>query len=115
LEIDMQLNTFSISGYVGRDPDVKYFTSGTVKAGISLAVRRPGTKDGTDWIAVEFWGKTAEVVANFVRKGSYIEVSGRLSIQTWTDRDTNEPRSKPVLKADGFQFGPKTGGSNDEF
>lgn len=112
-------NRIVISGHTGSDPDVKYFTTGTVKATVTVAVRR--TKDVTDWFTAEAWGRTAEVFANYVRRGTWVEVVGRLEIQTWEDRQTGEFRSKPVVKVDDLVLGPKStsksssGGYGDEF
>ncbi len=44
------------------------------------------------------WEKTAEVAANYVRKGSLIGIQGSLKIEKWTDRNTNAERSKPVIQ-----------------
>lgn len=49
---------------------------------------------------MELWGKTAEVAANYVRKGSLIGVQGSLKIETWSDRATGANRSKPVIKVE---------------
>lgn len=53
-----------------------------------------------DWFNLELWGKTAEVAANYVRKGSLIGVQGSLKIETWSDRATGTNRSKPVIKVE---------------
>jgi len=49
------------------------------------------------WLNLKIWGKTAEVAANYVRKGSKVAVSGSLESETWTDRASGEEKSKMVL------------------
>lgn len=91
----------TLVGRVGGDPDVRYFESGSVKCRLTLAVnRRSRNSDRPDWFNLELWGKTAEVAANYVRKGSLIGVKGALKIDTWSDRNTGANRSSPVIKVD---------------
>jgi single-strand DNA-binding protein len=95
----MSLNSVTLVGRAGIDPDVKYFESGSVVCNFTLAVnRRSRNSDQPDWFNVKIWGKTAEVAANYVRKGSLIGVTGALRFETWTDRSTGVERSKPVIE-----------------
>lgn len=98
----MHLNCVYLIGRVGQDPDIKYFESGSVVAKLSLAVRRG--RDTTDWFACEFWGKTAQVVADYVNKGSQIGIQGALKIEQWTDRNTGNARSRPVIRCDKLEL-----------
>ncbi len=97
----MSLNVVTLVGRVGGDPDVKYFDSGSVKCKLTLAVNRR-TREGeqTDWFNLELWGKTAEVAANYVHKGSLIGVKGSLKFDRWSDRNTGVNRSTPVVQVD---------------
>jgi single-strand DNA-binding protein len=97
----MSLNIVNLVGRAGRDPEPKYFESGSVLCTLTLAVNRPTSKsDEPDWFNLEIWGKTAETAINFVRKGSLIGVQGSLKIETWTDSKTGANRSKPVIRVD---------------
>jgi single-strand DNA-binding protein len=96
LEQALSINLVNLVGNVGADPDVKYFTSGSVKCTLTLAVRSL-KKDQPDWFNLELWGKTAEVAANYVRKGKQIGISGSLKIETWRDLTLDVVRSKPVI------------------
>lgn len=97
----MSLNIVTLVGRAGRDPDVKYFESGSVKCSLTLAVNRPTRKsDEPDWFNLEIWGKTAEVAGNYVRKGSLIGVQGSLKFEYWQDRSTGANRSKPVIRVE---------------
>jgi single-strand DNA-binding protein len=82
----MSLNVVTLVGRVGGDPDVKYFESGTVKCSLTLAVnRRTKNSDQPDWFNLEIWGKTAQIAADYVRKGSLIGVTGSLKFDRWQD------------------------------
>lgn len=97
----MSINVVHLVGRVGGDPDVKYFESGTVKCNLTLAVNRISkNSDQPDWFNLEIWGKTAQIAADYVRKGSLIGVTGSLKFDRWQDRNTGANRSKPVIKVD---------------
>jgi single-strand DNA-binding protein len=99
------MNTGNLIGRVGGDPDVKYFESGSVKATFTLAVnRRSKNTDQPDWFNIECWGKTAEVVAKYVKKGKQVGVTGSLIIESWKDKQTGTLRSKPVIKTDKIEL-----------
>ncbi|KAI9134884.1 single-stranded DNA-binding protein [Acaryochloris sp. CCMEE 5410] len=96
----MSLNVVSLVGRAGMDPDVKYFESGSVVCNVTLAVNRRSRDDQPDWFSLEIWGKTAEIAASYVRKGSLIGVSGALKFDCWQDRNTGANRSRPVIRVD---------------
>jgi single-strand DNA-binding protein len=101
----MSLNVVTLVGRCGGDPDVKYFESGSVKCNLTLAVnRRSRNSDEPDWFNLEIWGKTAEVAANYVRKGSLIGVSGALKFDHWQDRNTGVDRSRPVIRVERLEL-----------
>lgn len=95
----MTINTVHLVGRAGRDPEVKYFESGKVVCNFTLAVNRATKKaDEPDWFDLEVWDKTAEVAANYVKKGSLVGIQGSLRFDHWTDRNTGVQRSKPVIR-----------------
>jgi len=97
----MGLNVVTLVGRAGRDPEIRYFESGSVLCTVTIAVKRPTSKsDEPDWFRLEFWGKTAEIASNYVKKGGLIGVKGSLKIDTWSDRSTGTPRSQPVIRVD---------------
>lgn len=99
------LNVINLVGRVGANPDVKYFESGAVLTKLSLAVdRRTNRSDEPDWFALEIWGKTAEVAANYTTKGSLIGIQGSLKFDDWVDRNSGVTRSKPVIKVDRLEL-----------
>lgn len=97
------MNSVSFVGRAGRDPEIKYFESGNVVANLTLAVNRRKDED-PDWFNLEIWGKTAQVAADYVRKGSLIGVTGSIRIEKWTDKTTGEQRSKPVVRVDRLEL-----------
>lgn len=97
----MSLNVVTLVGRAGRDPEVKYFESGSVVCKFPIAVdRRTRNSDQPDWFDLEIWGKTAEVAANYVRKGGLVGVKGSLKFEYWQDRNTGASRSRPVIRVD---------------
>jgi single-strand DNA-binding protein len=96
----MSINTITLVGRAGRDPETRFLESGSVVTNLSLAVNRPSRDEEPDWFNLEIWGKQAQVAADYVRKGSLLGVVGRMTSEQWTDRNTGERRSKPVVKVD---------------
>ena len=120
----MSVNIVTLVGRVGRDPEVRYFESGNVLAKCGLAVnRRTRNSDQPDWFNIEIWGKTAEIAANYVRKGSLIGVTGQLKLDSWQDRSTGAMRTSPVIRVTQLDLlgskrdneAPMGYSSNDEF
>lgn len=98
----MSINSITLVGRAGRDPEVRYFESGSMVANLTMAVNR--NKDETDWFNLEIWGKQAQVAADYVRKGSLIGVIGSVRFEQWTDRTTGEKRSKTIVRVDRLQL-----------
>lgn len=96
----MSINVVTLVGRVGGEPDVKYFESGSVKCRLTLAVNRMRKDDPPDWFNLEIWGKTAEIAANYVHKGSLIGVTGSLKFEHWQDRATGANRTSPTIRVD---------------
>ena len=107
----MSLDTITLVGLAGRDPEVRFFESGTVVAHFTLAVNKPVKDESPDWFNVEIRGKQAQVAADYVRKGSLIGVVGRMTTEQWTDRNTGEVRSKPLVKAERLALLGSKGGN----
>ena len=95
----MTLNNVTLVGRCGSEPNVRYFESGSVVCNLTLAVNRPTrNSDEPDWFNLEIWGRTAQVAADYVKKGSLIGISGNLKMEYWNDRSTGVQRSKPVIR-----------------
>ena len=100
----MAINSVTLVGRAGRDPEVKYFESGTVVANLTMAVNRRNKNDEPDWFNLEIWGKQAQVAADYVKKGSLIGVTGSFKLDNWKDRNTGESRNKPVVRVDRLEL-----------
>ena len=96
----MEINTINLVGRAGREPDVRYFESGSTVANFTLAVNRIGKSDEPDWFNLEIWGKQAQIAADYVKKGSLIGITGSFKIDSWKDKNTGEDRFKPVVRVD---------------
>lgn len=87
------LNTITIMGRMGKDPELRQTQSGKSVANFSLAVTRefknPDGSYETDWIDCVAWGTTADFLTKYGGKGRMAVVSGRLQSRKWKDRDGN--------------------------
>ena len=112
----MAINSVTLVGRAGRDPEVRYFESGTVVANLTMAVNRRNREDEPDWFNLEIWGKQAQVAADYVKKGSLIGVTGSFKMDSWKDRNTGEDRNKPVVRVDRLELlGSKRDSENSNF
>ena len=112
----MAINSVTLVGRAGRDPEVRYFESGTVVANLTLAVNRRNRDDEPDWFNLEIWGKQAQVAADYVKKGSLIGITGSFKLDSWKDRNTGEDRNKPVVRVDRLELlGSKRDSENSNF
>ena len=109
-------NKVLLVGNLTRDPELKHTPSNQAVAQIGLAVNRNfQTKDGekreeTTFVDCEAWGRTAEVMSQYLAKGRPVLVEGRLKLDQWQDKDGNN-RSKLKVVVENFQFvGGRDGG-----
>ena len=85
------INKVILIGNLGNDPDTRYTSSGAAVANVSIATseswkdRESGEQqERTEWHRVVFFGRLAEIVSEYLRKGSQIYVEGRLQTRKWT-------------------------------
>jgi single-strand DNA-binding protein len=98
----LRAQTYSFRGRLAADPEIKYLANSMV-ANAKMAVDHPekkGRDDGKepDWLKLEIWFEAAEEFANNARKGQLSDCTGRIRFESWTDKQTGEPRHQPVLK-----------------
>ena len=79
------MNTICITGNICNDVELKQTPNGKTVVTINLAVKRPFTRETTDFIPLVAWDKQAELLKNYTRKGSKIGVSGTLTTREWKD------------------------------
>lgn len=94
----LSFNSCSFSGTLGKDPEVRHFEDGKMVANFSIAVN--GRGDSTLWMPVKVWGKQVQIIADYVKKGSQIIVSGELENETW--QKEGQERSRIALNCRNF-------------
>jgi single-strand DNA-binding protein len=110
-------NKVILVGNLTRDPELRYTPKGTAVVKIGLAVNRNWTsetgekKEEVTFVDVDIFGRTAENVANYMRKGRPILVEGRLKYETWEDKQTNQKRSRLGVVGEVVQFLGSGGGA----
>ena len=111
----MSINAINLVGRAGRDPEVRYFESGSLVANFTLAVNRRSRNEEPDWFNLEIWGKQAQVAADYVKKGSLVGISGSFKLDQWRDKATGENKSKPVIRVDRLDLlGSRKDSMNNE-
>lgn len=106
----LHLNVVCVVGRCGASPETKYFESGSVVSKVNIAVDRNRKDASPDWVSIEGWSKSAEVMGNYVKKGSLIGVEGSLKFDYWNDRNSGVERSNPIVKIDNLRL---LGSKND--
>ena len=112
------LNKVMLVGNLGRDAEMRYTSSGTAVATLSLATTETwkgndGTKqEKTEWHRIIVWGKTAEALNEYLVKGKQILVEGKLQTRKWDDKDGNT-RYTTEIKSDRITL-LGSGGRRDE-
>jgi single-strand DNA-binding protein len=99
------VNKVILIGNLGKDPEVKYTPSGTAVAKFSLATNerykdKAGEwQDRTEWHNVVAWQRLAEIVGEYVKKGSKLYIEGRLQTSSWDDKESGQKRYKTEVIA----------------
>jgi len=88
----------TLTGNLGRDPEFQTTQSGQMVAKFSLAVRQQKKDAPAFWVKVEVWGKQAEYVANYLKKGASVCVTGQVAEESWNDKTTGELKKAVVVK-----------------
>jgi len=113
------INKVILIGNLGNDPDVRYTAGGSPVANVSLATsdtwRDKETGDQqerTEWHRVVFFGRLAEIVSEYLRKGSKVYVEGRLQTRKWQDRDGNDRYTTEIVGGEMQMLDSKGGGED---
>jgi single-strand DNA-binding protein len=119
-------NKVILLGNLTRDPEVRYTPKGTAVADLGLAVNRTYTADNGEkreevtFVDVTFWGRTAEVAGEYLKKGRPVFVEGRLQLDSWDDKTSGQKRTKLKVIGENMQMlgsprgGPGGGGGDEE-
>src|SRR5689334_4070466 len=111
----MYLNKAIVIGNLTRDPEIKALPSGAKVCSFSVATNRVwkdknGAKqEGVDYHNIVVFGRQAENVAQYLKKGSSVLVEGRMQTRSWDGQD-GQKKYRTEIVADRVQFGPRSGG-----
>lgn len=97
------MNSIILLGRATSSIELKQTQAGKSVANFSLAVKRPYTKDTTDFHTIVMWDKQAEIVSKYVKKGDQVCIRGYLTTRTWTDSQGNKRYATEVV-ADEISF-----------
>ncbi|HVM73309.1 MAG TPA: single-stranded DNA-binding protein [Candidatus Paceibacterota bacterium] len=113
----MYINKAMIFGNLTRDPELRALPSGMNVANFSVATNRVfKDRDGknqeqTDFHNVVVFGRQADTVNQYLKKGASVFVEGRMQTRSWDDKKTGEKKYRTEVVADRVQFGPRGSGS----
>ena len=104
-------NKVILIGNLTRDPELRYTSKGVAIAKLALAVNRAWRdsatgelKEEVTFVDIDAFGKQAETLGQYMKKGSPLMVEGRLRLDTWEDKQTNQKRSRLGVVLESFQF-----------
>ena len=109
----MNLNKVQLIGRLGKDPELKSLPSGTQVCSFGLATtnsykdKEGNKKEETEWHNCVAFGKSGEVIAQYMKKGSLLYVEGRLQTRSWDGTDGKKNYRTEVI-VEKSQFGPRT-------
>lgn len=121
----MSVNKAILIGRLGKDPELRYTQSGKAVASFSLATSERWTgqdgqkQESTTWHNIVVWGRQAEVIKEYMKKGSQIYIEGRISNRSYDDKEGNKKYISEVvvqnftfLDSKGAGGGQPSGGSD---
>jgi single-strand DNA-binding protein len=119
------VNKVILLGNVGKDPEVRYTPSGAAVANFTLATSEKfKDKEGqwqerTEWHRITAWDKLAEIIGQYVKKGSKLYVEGKIQTRSWDDKQTGEKKYTTEIQAREISLlsgrGEGHGGGGDEY
>ena len=116
------INKVILIGNLGADPDVRYTASGAAVCNINLATtetwrdRESGEQqEKTEWHRVVFFGRLAEIVAEYLRKGSQVYIEGRLQTRKWQDKEGNDRYTTEIVANEMQMLGGRGGGAGSDY
>ncbi|WP_428352944.1 single-stranded DNA-binding protein [Methyloprofundus sp.] len=112
------LNKVTLIGNLGADPEVRYMPAGGAVANITIATtfrwkdKQSGErKEKTEWHRVVFFNRLAEIVGEYLRKGSQVYVEGRLQTRKWQDQSGQDRYTTEIVATEMNMLGSRTGGT----
>lgn len=111
------VNKAILVGNLGKDPEIRYMTSGEAVASATLATTdkwkdKSGEKqEKTEWHNLTFFGRQAEIAGEYLKKGSQIYVEGRISTEKWQDKEGKDRYTTKIIVQQMQMLGGKSSGS----
>jgi len=116
------VNKAILVGNLGNDPDMRYTAGGAAVANISIATaeswkdKNTGEQqERTEWHRVVFFGRLAEIVGEYLRKGSQVYVEGRLQTRKWTNKEGHDQYTTEIVASEMQMLGGKGGGGSANY
>jgi single-strand DNA-binding protein len=112
-------NKVILAGNLTRDPELRYTPKGTAVARLGIACNRKWKsetgemKEEVTFVDVDAFGKTAETIGQYLKKGRPILIEGRLRYDTWEDKQSGQKKSKLGVVLENFQFLDSGGGRGE--
>ena len=103
-------NKVLLLGNLTRDPEVRYTPKGSAVADLGIAVNRQYTlengekREEVTFVDVTFWGRTAEIAGEYLKKGRPVFIEGRLQLDTWDDKQSGQKRSRLKVIGENMQM-----------
>ena len=114
------VNKVILIGNLGQDPEVKYMPSGGAVTNVSIATTDAWTdkssgqrQERTEWHRVVFFNRLAEIVGEYLRKGSPVYIEGRLQTRKWQDQNGQDKYTTEIIANSMQMLGNKGSGSTD--
>ena len=111
------VNKVTLIGNLGADPEIRYTANGSAVANVRLATaeswrdRESGEQqERTEWHRVVFFSRLAEIVGEYLKKGSQVYIEGRLQTRKWQDRDGNDRYTTEIVANEMQMLGGRGGG-----
>jgi len=108
------MNKAILIGRLGQDPEVRYMPNGDAAANVSIATsdrwkdKASGEmKEATEWHRVSFFGRLAEIVGEYLKKGSLVYVEGQIRTRKWQDKDGNDRYTTEIRAGEMRMLGSK--------
>jgi single-strand DNA-binding protein len=102
-----------VIGYLGRDPEMRYTSSGKPVTTFSVATNRTWSSSSgerheeTEWFTVVAWGTLAEICKQHLNKGSQVYIEGRLQTRRWEDTEGKKHAAVEIVASEMIQLGEK--------
>ncbi len=116
------VNKAIILGSLGQDPDIRYTAGGAAVANISIATNEQWKdkesgemQERTEWHRVVFFGRLAEIVGEYLRKGSQVYIEGRIQTRKWQDKEGKDRYTTEIVANEMQMLGSKSGGTTASF